>query len=596
MLLDHCAIILDKNDATITKEKTPENAIVLSFSPEASAEFSDTVTTTIDCEDLFTSVSHALIVAKTARVFNKLEEIAKNNDIPPAVLKSLQNCIFNGLPGLLLTRWTLSKLEAHSYWAPVGGELVRFQSQEDLIVALAPRFLNRNAPPLPDRSAGNLNKITAIAANRFLDIFFGRRSRILQADKPTEYTQTIAKSIASRQDNSVILAARPVGKDIFSTLRRSLSSPLRRGRNRNSQKIPIVSRVSHRAATKEGLSLRPKDLLSSDTTLDAIIRQKLESIFKEIKNDVKAGDALPETFSADVLVTEQLIQPAALAAVQSYSRRGVPSIMVVHGTDTLPDDRLGQCAAKLWAAQGRANFSGLTHLLAKSPTSVAIAHAVSENRPQIHAFQVGSQYQRCKLKKDFFEIVLAGNYRTIEQFVPWVTETPGEFLRGVMEIAESVSLMESVRLVIKLKPTKNTGLNANQLQEALEADRFAGKVVLDFDTPLSAYFETMDLLVGNNSATLQEALNNRIPVFLNTWRRHYTHFPARMEPPAPGERSAVYAVKSASGLGPMLTAIRDAHQSPLTDQELDGLVWTDTELAGSDAFLRNFLDQRTQEI
>jgi hypothetical protein len=78
---------------------------------------------------------------------------------------------------------------------------------------------------------------------------------------------------------------------------------------------------------------------------------------------------------------------------------------------------------------------------------------------------------------------------------------------------------------------------------------------------------------------IEEALAHRIPVLLESWRRQYRHLPARLDPPVPGARAAVYALRPGAAVAPMVTAIAAQHGAGrLTEAEIAGLSWRAGEI------------------
>jgi hypothetical protein len=264
-------------------------------------------------------------------------------------------------------------------------------------------------------------------------------------------------------------------------------------------------------------------------------------------------------------------------------------LLVNHGSHTRPGDRLSALAQRLWASQGRLNAPIVTHLVPKNPTTARLAGEIGRNRPSILPFPVFKRYLRAAAAGEVFRIVLAGNHMDLRHHVPWGTETPGEFYRGIVEFAEAVARTPGTELLIKLKINKH-GLPGEALEELVVQPRFGGRVRIDASLSLGSLFERMDLMVSNTSTAIEEALTCRVPVFLNSWRRRYFHFPARTTPPTPGDRAAVYGARSADAIAPMLAAIVAAHRVPLTDDEVRGLIWLEGDLIGPAELARRLID------
>ncbi len=78
---------------------------------------------------------------------------------------------------------------------------------------------------------------------------------------------------------------------------------------------------------------------------------------------------------------------------------------------------------------------------------------------------------------------------------------------------------------------------------------FSEKVILSVDEPFIKVLGMADLLVSFSSTTIEEAMQNRIPVLLYGGDGRYCHILAyEIGPAHPVQRSAVYHVKEAKDL------------------------------------------------
>ncbi len=119
---------------------------------------------------------------------------------------------------------------------------------------------------------------------------------------------------------------------------------------------------------------------------------------------------------------------------------------------------------------------------------------------------------------------------------------------------------------------------------------------IDTSGSLGKLLERTDLMVSNTSTSIEEALTCRVPVFLNTWRRRYFHFPARLVPPTEDDRGAVYGTRSADAIAPMLAAIMAAHRRPLKDEEVRGLIWLDDDIVGPAVLAGRLIEPADREL
>ncbi|WP_417667168.1 hypothetical protein [Roseibium sp.] len=564
---------------------------ILTFSPDATVQVKKAGAETIEIEDCITGFTHARILLLAKTLLDDIEQKLLALGYSVGTVEGCRIFLFNYVPSLLLLERGLANCDADDISIIEHGSKVCGLNRKEAFLRLAVPLSNSFDALLPTNRYGRVHATFCNLANDLLSALLTNRTAAFQLDHATPFTRRLCTEISSNNSNAAIISTRPPGKSLFASVRRALKSALAAR-----AKMPPAHDIRlFRAGSGRRLPMRCPDdlpvLAPSSATLDLALRGGLCRYLPRIAEDAEAGETLANTCKPSVLVLDHLIQPSAYSAAVSFAARGVPSIMINHGSDTAQTGRLAMLGAEFWARHGRVNMPGLSTLLCKSPLTAPLAEHVSDNRPQILAINIGKKHKRAVRRPDEFVVVLAGNYRELHGYVPFVTETPGEYLRGLLEFARAAAEVDSMRLLVKLKPQKN-GIPFEWLKDTLASTEFQGRVEIDTDTPFTSLFETMDLLVGNNSATLQEALDNRIPVFLNTWRRRYCHFPARFDPPTPDDRSAAYAVRKADDLVPMLTAIRDAHRKPLDDQELDGLVWTEADLQKTQEFLRHALDPK----
>ncbi|MBD8874953.1 hypothetical protein [Roseibium polysiphoniae] len=583
-------VALDLKQAQAFKHLHARELTCVAYSPDAANFLKFNGLNTIELENIITTSTHSEILLKSEILINNIENTLSTDGIPSGVVESCRIFLFNYIPALLLLEETLKKIPFSSFAIESRGRILAGISQDAAIGELACHLGDSYLALLPNNRCSKLNSYLCHFSNKIIQRLVLHRPMALQLDRATPFTSKICNTIANSNQNIVIASARPPGKTIASTIRRTLKSVcsifLSRGRRCEVTlfRAPLPRQSKHLSP----LRINPSKEIS--TAVADAINKGLNRHMANIAQDVIAGQLLARHAKPQVIVIDHLIQPSVYQAAVDFAASGVPALMANHGSDTAQTDRLSKLGAKFWARHGRIILPGLDTLFCKGPLTAKLAKEMHENTPQILPIRIGPKHKSFKKGSDAFLIIMAGNYRELCNYVPFVTETPGEYLRGLLEFSRAASQVDGIRLVIKLKPNK-TGLPVEWLNQELKKPEYCGRVEIDTETPLGQLFGTMDLLVGNNSATLQEALDNRIPLLLNTWRRKYFHFPASFVPPTANRRAAVYAVRSAHELGPMLKALRDYHQDRLADEEVCGLVWTPEELATTDEFLRHILDQ-----
>ncbi|GGB41473.1 hypothetical protein GCM10011316_11770 [Roseibium aquae] len=585
-------IVMHPADLDPTPRSGTDRGRFLCFSPDAAVVLRETGAEVLEASDILSSCSHARTLIRSDRILSLVDERLSDAGWHPGDVQSVRLFLFYLLPPVLLIRQCLNSLSDDHYTLLKNGNPEHVGPAAALLERLAQDIARGFDALLPSSDYSDVHARLALWINRIILWRLGKRPHLLQLDLPTPFTSRVARTIAEGRNDAAILSTGHPGKTILATLRRGLRSIRQAPRKPDASKPVRLFRASMRRPAGS-LELSLPTPLTNDPDLDRILAPVLAHYLPRLLKDCRAGADLAHALTPDLLVLDHLIQPSVIRAERDLAAKGIPSIMINHGSDTAQDTPVSNLGATFWARHGRVNAPSVKHLFCKSPLTAPLAQKAYPSAPAIHAIEVGKRYSRRPKDGAPFQIVMAGNYRIAEEHVPWVTELPGEFLHGLLEFARAAARVDAVKLVIKIKPGK-TGLPLDWLRQELTNPRYAGRVMVDTQTPLGRFFETMDLLVGNNSATIQEALNNRIPVFLNTLRRHYHHVPARMIPPTSDDRAPAYAVRHLSDLPGMIAALRDCHQTPLSDREIEGLVWTDAQVAAGTAFLHAFLDRRDQ--
>jgi hypothetical protein len=143
-------------------------------------------------------------------------------------------------------------------------------------------------------------------------------------------------------------------------------------------------------------------------------------------------------------------------------------------------------------------------------------------------------------------------------------ETLDEYVDGIVSLANVVSQLEGVRLIIRFRPID--GLTPEELKTLLPK---CGSYFIAPDGDFASYLSIADLLVSFSSTTIEEALQNNIPVLLYNKYNRYKHISGMdLSPDVPKiEASAVYNINHEDDLLFGLQWILKNHLSQDTDVE-----------------------------
>lgn len=581
------AIILDRAEAEAWLAAGHAADRCLCFAPDAGLILRRAGRDVVELEDVVPAFTHARNTVRAERILSAARGRLRASDLDRHEAEALRIFLFYVLCPLLLVERALKAFPGAAFAVPAGGAVRRCATVASALETLGDelhppvaRFTAREYSPAHGR--------VAVALNRLVAPLYRSSVTVCHLDLANPVPRRVSGLIAAERPDVLVLHCHPPGRKMSESLRLSAKSVLNvlvPGRRSRGVRVFRPSTIPMPAPVDPGAL---PVLWPDDPVLDRLLRRAAARELPKIRREVDAGKALAGRLRPDLVILDNLVFPATIAAAAGMARAGARVLLVNHGSHTRPGDRLSALAQRLWAEQGRVNDPIVTDLIAKNPATARLAEEIDRNRPQILPFQAFRRFARAEGADDIFRIVLAGNYMDARDHVPWQTETSGEFYRGIIEFAEAVARTPGAELLIKLKTHKH-GLPVDALAALVAEPRFGGRVRVDTSSSVGALFERMDLMVSNTSSTVEEALTCRVPVFLNTWRRRYFHVPARLVPPTPSDRAAVYGTRSADAIGPMLSAIMAAHRTLLTDEEVRGLIWLEADMVGPAELTRRLI-------
>ena len=253
--------------------------------------------------------------------------------------------------------------------------------------------------------------------------------------------------------------------------------------------------------------------------------------------------------------------------------KGVPSMMLPHGSFTPIYDEYSR---REWTenALGLINtpyqYVALQTPLAKEFISdVPIKSKPVVTGPLLFGRKIrpsaDTNALRRRYAKDSEKIILhAGTpkYRMGTRFLNY--ETLDEYIDGMVSLANAVSQLESVHLIIRFRSID--GLTPEDLKTLLP---MSGSCSIASGGDFASYLYIADLLVSFSSTTIEEALQNDIPVLLYNKYNRYKHITGTELSPAASkiEASAVYNVNREDDLLFGLQWILANHLSQWTSSE-----------------------------
>lgn len=276
-------------------------------------------------------------------------------------------------------------------------------------------------------------------------------------------------------------------------------------------------------------------------------------------------------------VSYELANGFTAALAEGSLTIGIPRIVANHNANSPVDTEYAAIAVReIFCAQHAPNLVNLAFFwtppaleAAKNIFSKSLFHQVLPIRRPIEEKKPINPLHQSTQRV----ILHAGNAQRWFAVFPWVYETTDEYFDGLLDLVASLKEIENTTLVIRSK------LRRVELGQSILERHFPQNEKIKLRTRHSAPFEEdlamADLVIAVFSTTIMQALHTRKPVLLWGGTKRYEYLPARRTFPTREDRAAVYTVDRVKDLGPMIEAILDAHAGiPLTDEELEGLVWS----------------------
>ncbi|MCQ9207378.1 MAG: hypothetical protein NG740_05845 [Omnitrophica bacterium] len=215
-------------------------------------------------------------------------------------------------------------------------------------------------------------------------------------------------------------------------------------------------------------------------------------------------------------------------------KKGIPAVLISHGSHVRPKNEYERIE---WGEHGRTFLKTKFPFLAmQSPLYEGYldvfptASRTIKTGPMLWGRPVNLQKARALFNKMFegrydfnkTRVVLhAGTPKSSDALRLYVYETPDEYIRSIRELAAAVLNIPNTILVVRSRPTREIGIG--DLKRLVP---FSEKIILSTDEPFTDILGMSSLLVSFSSTTIEEALQNRIPVLFYGCAGRYQHIAA----------------------------------------------------------------------
>lgn len=563
------AIVLNAGDAARFIDRQPACKAVLAMSPAARAALKCCRSPVLSTSSFYSDISHRRTLVRQRKAARDFEAtIAKQADLSPATIEILRSFTTNAT-ALSARLW--STLRTTGPWLLVDGENWAFSSSLELVHATLLRRIvteqmaatvsgRYGAPRLPWLASWMSQVVCLLCRSKRPILFIYKKRHLnelalqLEAMAPRLPVIQICFSSGRPEDYLRLLAA------LYRWLR-----------GRSALNLLVVPSIRPRL---RGLTSRLLNSLS-DPLARAGIQAASDPMVANIASAVGYAEQLSKLLalvSPRGILTDSLAAGPAAGVGEAASRLGIPILLLSHSSHTPQSSAPAAQAMYNWARHGRVVSRFASRLLPKTPHAASVARCACAERgktPQSAYVWIASGSPATRQPGHGYRVLHAGNFTQWIEHVPWVTETPDEYVDGLVRLVQVIGNLQNVKLVIRAKSKLecDPGALGTLLPDA-------GNVEIERRGSFSEDLAAADLLVSYSSSTIEEALHAHKPVLLWGGSQRYRHLPARSTPPTPDDRAAVYAPRRPEDLETMLTAILGAHCGrPLTDNELDGHIW-----------------------
>ena len=266
------------------------------------------------------------------------------------------------------------------------------------------------------------------------------------------------------------------------------------------------------------------------------------------------------------------------------SELGIDTILISHGSHP-PSENITSEYELNDSARGLFLSPLATKSIAQSPHAQHYCNSKNDV-PTIIKYQPimwgWGNISSVKHTKNKFQILHAGTFKTLCAR-PWIYETSNEFVYGLQRLVQSISKIENIELIIRIR--SNEECEISSLEKLLPLSK---NCHIKTDGSFQDDLNNADLLISFSSTTIEEALYARKPVALFGGSNRYRHLPGSLTLPDMKNRSAVYHLTEENA-SEMLEAIIAVHSNkPLTDNEVSSYVWPNS-IPGIDTFVSNLI-------
>lgn len=302
------------------------------------------------------------------------------------------------------------------------------------------------------------------------------------------------------------------------------------------------------------------------------IRNGIYQAMRRQHREIRAADELLELLKPRLVMTP-FGRRTNHAIGELAQRRNIPGLLVSHGSFAPVKDDLDQ---KGWGYHSFGMLYGsYSHAALQTPLAEGFAESVQatsefmKTGPLSWGWQVNRKANldlKSKMvpgRPDCRVVMHAGTPKGRSGIHFHVYETPDEYIQGIIELIQAVEQMPNAYLIVKFRPLRIS------LDDLISLLPTSDSYSISVDEPFLDVMGITDLLVSFSSTTIEEALQNQVPVLLYGGSGRYQHIAAQdITPERPARPGAVYSVRDSEHLADGLGKILDVNGPAPLPREL----------------------------
>jgi len=567
-------ILFTKEEAEFFITDQPDADCALALTPDARRVLLDHGFPVFSTMDVFSDYSHLRIMAMTRSFENDLfERLHENSQLTESAKETFRGYVHIFANCALRTWVTLKKLDP-PFLVPVGAQWKKEETREkvnEILLQKITRDFSRHHLKGQTRVHDRGNRIS-IAVVRLINHWIAKKlakKDVVLVNSFSYGMKSLAKKLIRNSNSTYCFQVLEERGGIKSILRSLLNVfiLIKGGRMGSLTVITSPSRVTEKTVhqlidelspskIKDGIKFFYDSLLNSVVLTDGLVSEaeKLVSIVKPKK-----------------IITNYLRWYTAAALAEAGKKHNITSMLISHGSHTAQES-----FPAMWESVEQSRgvlFSSLAdQIVLQSPHAEKFVsqHKIPGELIRSKPIMWGYQDIKPRGPQKIRRILHTGTFKSWSSNRPWIFETSDEFIHGLTTLVESLSGIENMELVIRIRPYPECSVETI-MSFLPEADFLKVKTDGSFLDDLAE----ADLLVSWASTTIEEALNARKPVLLWGGSQRFHHISPRTTFPTKEDRGAVYAPKVKSDLRELTEHILDAHaEIPLSEEELEGHVWS----------------------